>query len=130
MKSYIILFYIFRYNAKAFGGLHRNDFVKALQEEGIPCSDGYVPLYREKFLEKTLKTRAFKKIFTSSRLDNYFSQIDCPVTERACNEEGVWIPQQVLLGTKKDMDNIIEAIRKIQKYGEELGEICNLARLA
>jgi len=118
--------YIFRYNAEAFNGLPRDIFVKALQAEGIPCSTGYVPLYKEEFIKRTMKMRKFQKIFGSTRINKYYEylpKISCPVTEKACNEEGIWIPQSTLLGTKKDMDDIIEAIHKIQRYGKELNQI-------
>jgi dTDP-4-amino-4,6-dideoxygalactose transaminase len=118
--------YIFRYRADAFGGLHRDIFVKALQAERIPCSTGYVPLYEQEFIRRTLKLRKFQKIFGSSRMNRYYeylSGVRCPITEKACRQEGVWIPQSVLLGTKEDMGSIVEAIQKIQRYGGEFNQI-------
>ena len=115
--------YIFRYSADAFAGVHRDIFVKALQAEGIPCSTGYVPLYKEEFIKKTIKMRKFQKIFGPRRINQYYeylSGIQCPITEEACNQQGIWIPQSVLLGTREDMDSIVDAIQKIQRYGKEL----------
>ena len=43
----------------------------------------------------------------------------CPVTEKACYEEAVWIFQNTMLGTKEDMDKFAEAILKIQKAVKE-----------
>jgi len=117
--------YIFRYSADAFGGLPKDIFVKALQAEGIPCSTGYVPLYGQEFIRKTIEMRKFQKIFGPSRMNQYYeylSGVYCPITEKACRQEGVWILQSVLLGTKEDMDSIVEAIQKIQRYGEELNQ--------
>lgn len=117
--------YIFRYNPHAFDGLPRDIFVEALQAEGIPCSTGYVPVYKEDFIKKTIQMRKFQTIFGSNRINRYheyLSEIRCPVTEKACNEEGVWIPQSVLLGTKEDMDSIVQAICKIQTYAQELNK--------
>jgi len=115
--------YILRYDAEAFRGLPRDTFVKALRAEGIPCSAGYRPLYKEEFVRKAIETRAFQKLFGRTRLNEYLSDIHCPVTEKACNEQAVWIPQPVLLGTKKDMNNIVEAIQKIHRCGEELNKM-------
>ena len=114
--------YILRYDAEAFRGPPRDIFVKALRAEGIPCSTGYRPLYKEEFVRKAIETHAFQKLFGRSRLNKYLSDIHYPMTEKACNEQAVWIPQPVLLGTKKDMDHIVEAIQKIHKYGEELNK--------
>jgi dTDP-4-amino-4,6-dideoxygalactose transaminase len=118
--------YVFRYNSGVFGGLPRGVFVEALQAEGIPCSTGYVPLYKEEFIKETIKIREFQRIFGPNHINQYYeylSSIRCPVTEKACREEGVWIPQPALLGTKEDMDSIVEAIQKIQRYGGELNQI-------
>ncbi|MEA1965097.1 MAG: DegT/DnrJ/EryC1/StrS family aminotransferase [Candidatus Aerophobetes bacterium] len=118
--------YIFRYDAEAFDGLPRDTFVKALQAEGIPCSKGYVPLYKEEFIKKTIKIRKFQNIFGSTRINQYYkylSDLRCPVTEKASREEGVWVPQPPLLGKKEDMDTIAEAIQKIREYGRELNQI-------
>jgi len=112
--------YIFRYKAEAFKGLHRDVFVKALKAEGIPCSPGYPPLYEEGFIKKAIESRAFNKIFGRSRLDKYFSSIRCPVNDKACKEEAVWIPQWVLLGKKEDMDSVVNALLKIKKFAGEL----------
>ena len=52
--------------------------------------------------------------------DSVESPPECPVTERACFEEGVWFGQSMLLGTKKDMDDIAEAILKVKHHIDEL----------
>jgi hypothetical protein len=43
----------------------------------------------------------------------------CPVNEQLCIE-AVWLTQTMLLGDKKDMDQIAEAVRKIQKQAGSL----------
>ena len=43
-----------------------------------------------------------------------YAAVHCPVAERACSEEGVWLVQSLLLGTRRDMDDVVAAIRKIQ----------------
>ncbi len=115
--------YVFRYDEEAFGGLDRDLFVKALESEGVPCSGGYNPLYREGFMREMLGSRLFQQLFSGDVLQNYLPSIDCPVTERACAKEGVWIPQQVLLGSRKDMNDIVESIRKIQRHTESIRQM-------
>ena len=87
--------YIFRYLESEFGGLPRDRFIEALRAEGIPCSPGYTPLHEMTFLNGKV----------SGRLEN---------TEKACHKEAVWLKQNLLLGTKEDMDDIVEAIVKIR----------------
>jgi uncharacterized protein Yka (UPF0111/DUF47 family) len=36
------------------------------------------------------------------------------------SEESVWFFQTMLLGTTRDMEQIAEAVRKIQKHADEL----------
>jgi len=105
--------YIFRYDKEGFGGLSRADFLKALNAEGIPSSPGYVPLYREPAFRTNLEECPLACKFAGRRMD--YTQVYCPVTEKACNEEGVWLFQSMLLGPKEDMDDIAEAIAKIHK---------------
>jgi len=99
--------YIFRYNPKYFKGLSKMDFVKAMNAEGIPLKPGYtVPLYKLPAIKNSIKG-AYENVYL-------------PVTEKACQEEGVWFSQNVLLGTKEDMDDIVKAIRKIQENIDEI----------
>jgi dTDP-4-amino-4,6-dideoxygalactose transaminase len=105
--------YIFRYNAEEFGGLPRMDFIKAMSAEGITCSSGYVPLYKEKaFRNPDVYAAAFK---LASRPVDY-DKVSCPVCEKACAEEAVWLYQAWFIGDDhRDMDDIVAAIEKIRK---------------
>lgn len=107
--------FIARYNRQAFQDLPREVFLRALQAEGIPCSPGYTPLYRMNAIKDGI---ARLRRFTGGRADD--SLPDCPATERACAEEGVWFAQTMLLGARKDMDDIAEAVIKIK---HNLGEL-------
>lgn len=108
--------FISRYDRAAFHDVPRDRFLSALKAEGIPCAPGYIPLYRMKAINDGI-----------ARIKRYASYKDtgkalpnCPVTERACDEEGVWFGQSILLGTKQDMDDIAEAILKIKFNKYEL----------
>lgn len=115
--------YIFRYDEQAFDGLHRDLFVEALAAEGIPCVKGYVPLYQEEFIWKTIQMRKLERVFGAERLAQYkghLSDVGCPANERACREEAVWIPQSFLLASRQEMDGVVEAIEKIRCYATQL----------
>ena len=43
-----------------------------------------------------------------------YSKDFCPVTEKTCYEEAVYILQNAMLGTKEDIDKFAEAIMNIQ----------------
>jgi len=52
-------------------------------------------------------------------LQGYRDRNQCPVNDKLC-EQAVWFGQTTLLGETKDMDNIVRAIRKIQKHASRL----------
>jgi dTDP-4-amino-4,6-dideoxygalactose transaminase len=107
--------YLFRYDERQFSGLARGKFLKALQAEGVPASGGYAPLNREQFLKNTLSSRAYRYIYPARALKELEERNrHCPENDRLC-QEAVWLTQNMLLGSRQDMDQIAGAIRKIQK---------------
>ena len=105
--------YMFRYGKAHFANAPRSRFLEAMRAEGIPCSGGYSPLNKEPFLKDTLHSRAYKAIYSPQRIAEYEERNHCPANDKLC-EEGVWLTQTMLLGTRQDMDHIAEAARKIQ----------------
>ncbi len=111
--------YMFHYDSAHFAGLPRSRFLKALEAEGIPASDGYTPLNKEPFLKATLNSRAFKAIYTQQELAEYEERNHCPENDKLC-ERAVWFEQTMFLGSTSDMDQIAEAIRKIHSQAGTL----------
>lgn len=105
----------FRYQKEAFKGVPRGKFLEALRAEGVPCSSGYSELNKMPFLKNAFNSRFFQKFYPKARLDygKYAEENKCPLNEKLCNEEAVWFSQNMLLGSKKDMDNIAMAIEKV-----------------
>jgi dTDP-4-amino-4,6-dideoxygalactose transaminase len=113
--------YMFRYDKAQFADLSRSGFLRALAAEGIPCSGGYGPLYKEPFLKTTLQSRAYRAVYPSERLAEALDRIHCPANDRLC-EEAVWFTQTMLLGPRSDMDQIAEAVRKIHKHAAAIAK--------
>ena len=105
--------YIFRYGAEKFGGAPRSRFLQALSAEGIPCSSGYNPLYKHDLFKAPIQKCPLSCGYYKGEID--YSKVHCPVTEKACNEEGVWFTQNMLLGDQEDTDDIVKAIEKIRE---------------
>ena len=101
--------YIFHYDSTAFGGLTRDRFVQALQSEGVPCSGGYRPLHRETAIRGAVAVleQALGRVADPRA-------VSLPETERAC-AEGIWLPQNLLLGSLEDVHDVVTAVRKIQR---------------
>ena len=98
--------YIFRFNGEHFGGMDRSDFIEALASEGVPCFAGYVPLYQNPLFRN-------EDCFPGRKVD--YTKVHCPVAERVCATESVWLEQNLLLGTSEDMRDIVDAVSKIQR---------------
>jgi perosamine synthetase len=113
--------YMFRYDSRQFAGLTRDKFLAALAAEGIPASKGYSPLNKEAFLKDVLQSRGYRKIYAQAELDRWEERTRCPENERLC-AEAVWLTQNMLLGERSDMDQIADAVRKIQAHAGELAK--------
>ncbi len=113
--------YMLRYDSAAFAGLPREKFLKALNAEGVPVSGGYSPLNNQMFLKNALSSRGYKRIYGEKRLKQWEEQNECPVNDKLCTE-AVWFTQTMLLGDRTSMDQIAEAIRKIQAHGATLAK--------
>ena len=111
--------YMLRYQAERFAGLPRDRFLKALSAEGIPCSGGYTPLNKQPFVQATLASRAYRRVFPPEVLAGWEEKNRCPANDRLC-EEAVWFTQTMLLGPRQDMDAIAAAVRKIHASAAEL----------
>jgi dTDP-4-amino-4,6-dideoxygalactose transaminase len=114
---------ILRYHAPAWDGLKREHVLEALQAEGIPCTGGYsFPLY-----ENPLFTSVdFNAELSPYRL-GHEAPIDfsryrggCPIAERACREESIWLTQNLFLGSEDDVEDIARAFEKVYENRFEL----------
>lgn len=107
--------YMFRYDPAHFANLPRSRFLAAMNAEGIPSSGGYTPLNKEPFLKHTFDSRAYRAIYPPKQLAEWAERNHCPVNDKLC-EEAVWFTQTMLLGPRQDMDQIADAVRKIQSH--------------
>ena len=109
--------FMFRVDAERFP-VPRDRFLEVLRAEGIPCSGGYpIPLYRQQvFLAKDFGPYAAS---ARRRRDVSYARVHLPVTEKLC-AECVWLYQSLLLGTRRDMQDVVRAIKKIRDHYREL----------
>ena len=109
------------YEKEYFNNLSKAKFQQAMRAEGIGFGNGIdSSLHLDPFIETYFNLRAFQKIFSRERLDKYRKENLCPVNERIGKETGLSLGQRVFLGTKKDMEDIVAAIIKIQKNSSGL----------
>jgi len=109
------------YEKQYFNGLPKARFQEAMRAEGIGFGNGIdSSLHLSPFIETYLNLRGFQKLFSKERLDKYRKENLCPVNEHIGKETGLSLGQRVFLGTKKDMEDIVTAIVKVQKNASKL----------
>lgn len=111
--------YPFRYLKEDFNNIPRERFIRALRAEGIPCSEGYGPQNKFGIMDEVLNSRGYKRLFSAERLKRYREENVLPGNDRLC-EEAVCFYQSMLLGSRNDMDDIVNAIAKIYENRDQL----------
>lgn len=112
--------YPFRYKKEHFDDLPRDKFLKALSAEGVPCSKGYGTQYHDGLMEEAINSRGYKRLFSEQRLNTYREELHNLPDNKQLTEEAVWLYQNMLLGERKDMDDIINAITKVHENRKSL----------
>ena len=102
-------------------GVSRDAMVEALSAEGIPACAGYMlPLHRQPLFENL----AFGPYtgYRSVRPELDYRKTAYPNSETICDVQGGWLEQNLLLGTRNDMDDIAEAFEKVYEHRDELAK--------
>jgi dTDP-4-amino-4,6-dideoxygalactose transaminase len=100
-------------------GVPRPALLKALRAEGIPCSAGYgfslhhQPMFRNNAFGPFLPQ-------ASGRLN--YAKTRCPNSDLICQEQGLWLEQNLFLGQRTDMDDIARAFTKIHENRDALNQ--------
>lgn len=112
------------YDKDLFKGMSRSLFMESLRAEGIPCSSGYVPLHTQPFIKAAFESKLYQKAYDKRDLDyqNFIEKNQCPMNDRICNEEAIWLSQNLLLENKTSMDNIANAIEKIHDSADKINQ--------
>jgi len=97
----------------------RDHVLRALHAEGVPCHGRfYVPLPDDPLFARDPHTNA------AVRSGADFSTGRFPVASRAAYEEAIWLPHELFLGTREDVDDLAAAFAKVQvvfSKGTDLG---------
>lgn len=113
--------YGFRFVAEEFGSITRDDFIEAVNAEGIPFGSGYPhPLYKNPLFLRKGSGPKFCPLscpFYGRMMD--YSKVVCPNAELLC-KQAVWIGHSVLLGAKRDMQDIVRAVVKVYENQKQI----------
>jgi dTDP-4-amino-4,6-dideoxygalactose transaminase len=113
--------FMYRYQKEHFAGLPRKRFLEALKAEGVECNAGYGMLNKEAFIKNSLASRSWQRLFPAETLAKWEERTACPANDKL-SEEAAWFTQTTLLGPRSDMDQMAEALRKIQKHAGDLAK--------
>ena len=105
--------FVIRLDSEKFAekGITREQFIKALNAEGIPLSVGYNPLYTFPCITVP---------YTEELIGTKITVENLPESELAAYKEGTWLYQACLLGTREDMDMIADAMIKVWEHADEI----------
>lgn len=114
---------MFRFTGQGWDGLHRNKIVEALTAEGVDVSTGYGwPNYANpvfKTMQHEWADRAFA--FGLDKFPDWDACAQrCPVAERACSDEAVWLSHEPFLGDDNDIRLLADAFAKVYECRTEL----------
>jgi len=111
--------YPFRYIKEKFNNVPKDKFLEALRAEGVPGSGGYGKQNKYEFIEKVLNSRGYKRLYSEARLKQWREENELPGNDQLC-DQAVVFTQNILLGSKADMDDIVNAITKIYENRDAL----------
>jgi dTDP-4-amino-4,6-dideoxygalactose transaminase len=112
-------FYPFRFISEKFGNVSRAKFIEALRAEGVPCNAGYGQQNKDGIIEEALNSKGYKRLFSEQRLNQWREENQLPGNDKLARE-AVTFTQNILLGSKSDMDDIVNAVTKIYENRKSL----------
>jgi perosamine synthetase len=112
------------YHKEHFNNADSGKFLKAITAEGIGLS-GYIEngLHKEPWTDYIMTLKVYKKMFSPARLQQYRDELNYPNCDNVCRDVIVLSGPGPLLGTKEDMDDIINAIMKVYDNRDKLNSI-------
>lgn len=106
-----------RYHESEMAGASKAAVIKALRMEGVPAVPAYpYPLYRNPLF----KGNSLPPCRCGSwRAAQNYGSLQLPESERACRD-GIWLDHNLFLGTRRDIDDIVAGLRKLQQNAAAL----------
>lgn len=106
-----------RYDASMFGGVERDFAIKALRAEGIPVQPTYPhPLYRNPLFHSSQPPACLSGPWQT---EQHYESLHLSEAERVCRD-GMWLEQNLFLGTHRDVDDVLEAFEKVKECSPAL----------
>lgn len=116
--------YVINIDPEFFGCKH-DVFCHALEGEGIPVDTGYPGMHHYDLFQPGLS-----KLAVPSAFPEYFEfdKMSLPVTERAAEEESVWMGESIFRAGPKGIDDLVAGIQKLVENKDELVKLAESGR--
>lgn len=105
----------------------RGTFANALRAEGVPCALGYGdPVYKSPLFQEAhtrMQDQCPVACDHPAMAGQDYANLHLPNVERLCRDEALRFNQPLLLGTRADMQDIVDAVGKIHANQESLAGI-------
>ncbi len=113
--------YAMSYHKEYFNNTERSKFLKALAAEGVGLSPYITGLHTEPWVDHILSLKEYKTMYSEARLAQFrHDASNMPNCDRVGQEMVVLNGSTQLLGTKADMDDVINAIMKVYENRDNL----------
>jgi len=116
--------YATTYHKEHFNNADRSKFLKALEAEGVSLT-AYIPngLHKEPWVDHILNLKVYQKMYAPVRLQKYRDEMKYPNCDKAIDEIAMIWASGPLIGTRDDMDDVINAIMKVYENRDKLNSI-------
>jgi len=117
--------YSMSYDKTKFNNTNRSVLLKALEAEGLSLSP-YIAngLHKEPWIDNILNQKVYRTMYSPQRLEQYRDENKCPNCDKVCEEEMLMLwASGPLLGTREDMDDIINCLAKVYENREQLSQV-------
>lgn len=115
--------YAMSYHKEHFNNADRSKFLKAIEAEGVGLSPYITGLHTEPWVDHILSLKEYKTMYSEARLVQYREALNLPNCDLVGQEMMVLNGSSQLLGTRADMDDVINAIMKIYENRDKLQSI-------
>jgi perosamine synthetase len=116
--------YMVTYLKEHFNDAPRAKFLKALEAEGI-CLTNYISkgLHKEPWTDHILSLREYQKMYSPESLKSFREALNCPNCDRVTDDLAIIWASGPLIGSREDMDDIINGIMKVHENRDQLNQI-------
>jgi perosamine synthetase len=116
--------YATTYHKEHFNNADRSKFLKALEAEGVSLT-AYIPngLHKEPWVDHILNLKVYQKMYSPARLQKFRDELKYPKCDKVIDEIAMIWASGPLIGTRDDMDDVINAIMKVHENRDQLNSI-------